>query len=232
MSYQAPFVDAATSVDPVNRENTFISYYSYGSILGLALDLSLRQKNLNLDDYMKLVWQNYGKNEVPYTIDNLLKTLNAYAGNSFGAAFFNSYIYKSGKPDYNALFESVGVVLKQHPNVPYFGAYAALNGDGNGEIKENPKIGSPAYKAGLDKGDVITSINGTTFPDGEQFGEFIEQFKVGDSLKITFERFGRIQTTTVVLGASPHYSISLIEKEGEKPSKKVLKKRREWLKTE
>src|SRR5690606_3133929 len=26
MSYQAPFVDAATSVDPVNRENTFISY--------------------------------------------------------------------------------------------------------------------------------------------------------------------------------------------------------------
>ncbi len=39
MSYQAPFVDAATSVDPVNRENIFISYYSYGSMLGLALDL-------------------------------------------------------------------------------------------------------------------------------------------------------------------------------------------------
>ena len=54
MSFQAPFVDAATSVDPVNRENTFISYYSYGSVLGLALDLSLRQNNLNLDDYMKL----------------------------------------------------------------------------------------------------------------------------------------------------------------------------------
>ncbi len=61
MSYQAPFVDASTSVDPVNRENTFISYYSYGSVLGLALDLSLRQQGLNLDDYMKLVWQTYGK---------------------------------------------------------------------------------------------------------------------------------------------------------------------------
>ena len=44
MSYQAPFVDAATSVDPVNRDNTFISYYSYGSVLGLALDLPLRQE--------------------------------------------------------------------------------------------------------------------------------------------------------------------------------------------
>ena len=29
MSNQAPFVDAATSVDPVNLENMFISYYSY-----------------------------------------------------------------------------------------------------------------------------------------------------------------------------------------------------------
>jgi predicted metalloprotease with PDZ domain len=36
MSYQAPFVDAAQSVDPVNRENTFTSYYTYGNVLGLA----------------------------------------------------------------------------------------------------------------------------------------------------------------------------------------------------
>ena len=42
MSYQAPFVDAATSVDPVNTENTFISYYSYGSVLGLAAGPVLR----------------------------------------------------------------------------------------------------------------------------------------------------------------------------------------------
>tara|TARA_R110001632_G_scaffold172247_4_gene291507 strand:+ start:1394 stop:2650 length:1257 start_codon:yes stop_codon:yes gene_type:complete len=55
MSYQAPFVDAARSVDPVNRGNTFISYYSYGSVLGLALDLSLREQGLNLDDYFKKV---------------------------------------------------------------------------------------------------------------------------------------------------------------------------------
>src|SRR5690606_24228781 len=75
MSYQAPFVDAATSVDPVNRENTFISYYSYGSVLGLALDLSLRKNGLNLDGYMKLVWQTYGKKEVPYTLQDLRQTL-------------------------------------------------------------------------------------------------------------------------------------------------------------
>lgn len=232
MSYQGPFVDAATSVDPVNRENTFISYYSYGSVLGLALDLSLRQKNLNLDDYMKLVWLNYGRNEIPYTIKNLNETLNQYAGKAFGDAFFDAYIHHSKMPDYKPLFATVGVALKQHSETPYFGAYVTLNGDGNEEITANTKIGSPAYKARLDKGDIITLINGATFPDGKQFGEFIKEFKVGDTLKITFERYGNKKTTSVVLEASPLYSISLLEKEGNKPSRKILKKRREWLKTE
>ena len=89
MSYQAPFVDAATSVDPVNRENTFISYYYYGSVLGLALDLSLRENGLNLDDFMKLVWNTYGKNEIPYTLENLKEILNRYAGQEFGTQFFD-----------------------------------------------------------------------------------------------------------------------------------------------
>jgi len=230
MSYQAPFVDAATSVDPVNRNNTFISYYSYGSVLGLALDLSLRQKNLNLDDYMKLVWHTYGKKEIPYSIANLQETLNSYAGNGFGNNFFNKYVHKSGIPDYKMLFESVGVVLKQNTEEPYFGANVSLDGDGNGELKGNSKMGSPAYKAGLGSGDVIVSINGNPFPSEKQFAEFIKEHTVGDELKIEFLRFGIKKSTIVKLEADPSYSIFLLEKEGVKPSKKVLEKRKEWLK--
>ena len=232
MSYQAPFVDAATSVDPVNRVNTFISYYSYGSVLGLALDLSLRQKNLNLDDYMKQVWQTYGKKQIPYTIANLEETLNSYAGNGFGDDFFNKFIHESGMPDYTSLFESVGVVLKQNTEEPYFGVDVSLDGDGNGELKGNSKIDSPAYKAGLDSGDVIVSINGNPFPDGKQFTEFIKEQAVGDELKIEFTRFGTQKSTTVKLEADPVYSIFLLEKEGSKPSKKILAKRKEWLRIE
>lgn len=231
MSYQAPFVDAATSVDPVNRENTFISYYSYGSVLGLALDLSLRENGLNLDNFMKQVWQTYGKNETPYTLKDIHKTLNSYAGKAFGDTFFNSYIYKSGMPDYKSLLESVGVVLQQNSENPYIGVTAELDGDGNGVILTNPTIGSPAYQAGLDKGDVITSINGNDFPTGQQFNAFIEQFKVGDTLEIDFERYGKTKSTSVALKSNPEYSIQLMETVGDKPSKKQSKNRREWLKT-
>ena len=166
MSYQAPFVDAATSVDPVNRENTFISYYSYGSVLGLALDLSLRQNGLNLDEYMQLVWKGYGINESPYSLEDLHSALNRYAGKTFGDAFFDNYIYQSGMPDYQTPLASVGVTLNRDPESPYFGSTTELDGDGHGEITQNTPIGSPAYKAGLDRGDAIVSVNETPFPIG------------------------------------------------------------------
>ena len=232
MSYQAPFVDAATSVDPVNRENTFISYYSYGSVLGLALDLSLREKGLNLDDYMKLVWNTFGKKEIPYTIENLKESLNAYAGKEFGNQFFDKYIYKSQMPDYKSLFATVGVKLIQDDTTPYFGAAIATNGDLFGEIQRNTAIGSPAYIAGLDKGDVITAINNQPFPNGVSFEDFLKKFQIGDELKIDFLRFGTIKSTKVKLTSNPIYRTELVEKNGEKPAKKLLNNRKAWLKIE
>ena len=44
MSQLAPFVDAAVSIDRTTWGNTFISYYTWGAAIGLALDLSLREK--------------------------------------------------------------------------------------------------------------------------------------------------------------------------------------------
>jgi len=231
MSFQAPFVDAATSVDPVNRENTFISYYSYGSVLGLALDLSLREKKLNLDDYMKLVWETYGKNEISYTVEDLHKTLNTYAGKSFGDTFFNNFIYKSGMPDYKTLLASVGVILEQKSEHPYFGANVKIN-DSVGTIQRNLKMGTPAYKAGLDKGDVITAINDIPLVKDQSFNDYIKSFAVGDTLSIKFKRFGVEKSAKVILEANPAYKIFLSEKKGITPSDKILTKRKQWLKVE
>ncbi|WP_420320629.1 M61 family metallopeptidase [Flagellimonas sp.] len=233
MSYQAPFVDAATSVDPVNRENTFISYYSYGSVLGLALDLSLRREGLNLDDYMKLVWQRHGKKEIPYTLENLHTLLNEYVGKPFGDNFFNSFIYQSGRPDYESLFESVGVHLKQKKEDPYFGANVAIKEDGTeGSIQSNPKIGSPAYKAGLAKGDAILNINNISFANGQKFMDYLKQFAQGQPLEVNFSRFGNTKTATLILEPSPNYTIHLMEDKSEEPSSDMLNARNKWLKTE
>ncbi|WP_036380412.1 M61 family metallopeptidase [Muricauda sp. MAR_2010_75] len=232
MSYQAPFVDAATSVDPVNRENTFISYYSYGSVLGLALDLSLRQNGLNLDDFMKMAYEKFGETEHPYAVEGLHQTLNQYAGEKFGDTFFNSYIYKSEMPDYGPLFESVGVVLSQSNEIPYFGPYVEINTGGTATILGNPTMESPAYVAGLDKGDVITTINGLSFSKQQEFDEYLKQFEVGDNLKIDFTRYEKPMTTTLTLGLNPDYSMHLMEDVEQTPAAQMLEQRKAWLKSE
>lgn len=224
MSYQAPFVDAARSVDPVNRENTFISYYSYGSVLGLALDLSLRNLDghKNLDGFMKLVWQTYGKTEVAYTIRDLEALLSEYAGAEFSHHFFSNYIFASNMPDYSTLFASVGIAFEQ-PNIDKVSIGVKLND--KFWVTSNPFQGSAAYKAGLENRDEILAINDIQVSSATNQALFLSQFKPGQTVNIVFKRFGNQKETQLTFDADVSYATRLVEK----VSKKVADKKRAWL---
>lgn len=224
MSYQAPFVDAATSVDPVNRGNTFVSYYSYGSMLGLALDLSLREKGLNLDDYFKMVWQQMGKNEVSYKIEDLERLLGEYAGDAFAKAYFSSYIYNSNMPNYDKLLQSVGLSLQRDTAKAYTGTSLKAS-EGGLTITQTLNQNTPAYNAGLEKDDLITAINGTLITTIEDYDNFLAAKKPGEKIDIQYERFGTTKTTSISLTSDPTYMISI----NPKASKKAEKVRKNWL---
>ncbi len=182
---------------------------------------------------MKHVWKKYGVTEIPYTIQNLHDALNEYAGDTFGDNFFKNYIYKSGMPDYKSLMASVGVVLEQPKASPYFGAYVSMSADKSGYmILRNTKMDSPAYKAGLDNGDVILSINDIPFGQDQSFDDYLGQFNLGEPLQVKFKRYGTEKSTEMVLTPSPDYAFSLMEDKDEKPSEKMLEQRKEWLKVE
>ncbi|WP_405574994.1 M61 family metallopeptidase [Winogradskyella sp. Asnod2-B02-A] len=218
MSYQAPFVDAARSVDDINRDNTFISYYSYGSMLGLALDLSLRAENLNLDDYMTLVWNTYGKTETYYTIADLQQALNDYAGAEFGDQFFNNNIYKSGMPDFETLFKTVGVQLQQNTAQPAFGL--RLN---NQVITSNTLVGSGAYTAGLEKGDKLLEIDGVALNETSDLNKILGTVKPNQTVVVVYERFGKQRIVKLTLDADTSYAISSLDElsEGEKANREA-----------
>ena len=212
MSYQAPFVDAATSVDEVNRENTFISYYSYGNILGLALDLLLRELDAdkNLDDFMKLVWVRHGKKEIPYTLRDLKAILAEYSTQEFAESYFSNYIHGSKLPDFNSLLAAFGIEISvANPQRPRLGAQIAQE-DQNWRIATNPMQGSGLFKAGFSKGDLILSINGQSTAKDLTLDAFAEKFKPGETLDVEYSRFDKTGKKQVTLGSDPSFRTELM----------------------
>ncbi|WP_421773687.1 M61 family metallopeptidase [Gracilimonas sp.] len=228
MSYQAPFVDAATSVDPQNKTNTFISYYTYGSVLGLGLDLSLRKMdgNKNLDDFMKLMWQKFGKTEVPYTNRDVQATLAEYAGEDFVQKFFDKYIFDSQLPNYESLLADFGITLiKANPGKAVLGTDIEIE-DGVGKLESNALIGSPIYKAGIESEDGITSIAGTSLSEVESVDDILSGYKPGDEVEVVFTRWGEEKSVTVTLTEDS----SLKSELNQKANRTAKKHRNEWLK--
>jgi serine protease Do len=62
--------------------------------------------------------------------------------------------------------------------------------------------GSPAEKAGIKKGDVITKVNETKIESPESLFETIHSLKAGDKVKVSFMRDGKEQTVTATLDKS------------------------------
>ncbi|WP_420385031.1 M61 family metallopeptidase [Roseivirga sp.] len=212
MSYRAPFVDAASSIDPDNNANIFISYYTYGSVLGLALDMSLRSMDngKNLDDYMKHVWETHGKPEIPYSVRDLQARLAEYAGEKFATDFFNRFIFNSEMPDYVGLFKQMGVNFENpSPNNPTLNAFVRVN-DGVGQLAQNAIVGTPLYNAGIEKEDHILSIAGTSLSEfkGRNVDDLIADKKPGDVIEVEIERWGNKMTKQVTIAASQNMRTS------------------------
>jgi predicted metalloprotease with PDZ domain len=173
MSEQAPFADAAVANDPDDRPRTFISYYSYGAALALALDLSLRDRTAgarSLDDFMRRLWLDFGKPAGvpigyvarPYTVDDLRAALAAVSGDpEFAGDFFRRFIEGRESADYAGLLLRAGLVLRPaSPERGWIGRVPMLAADGGLKVGEVVPFNTPLYSAGVDSGDVIVSIDG------------------------------------------------------------------------
>jgi serine protease Do len=76
--------------------------------------------------------------------------------------------------------------------------------EARGAIVDSPQDGSPAAKAGIEAGDVITAVNGTTIKDSRDLARTIATLAPGASVKIDVFRKGDSKTLTVALGELPN----------------------------
>jgi serine protease Do len=73
-----------------------------------------------------------------------------------------------------------------------------------GAMVDNPQDGSPAAKAGVEAGDVITAVNGTDIKDARDLARDISMMAPGTSVKLDLLHKGSSKTVTVALGEMPN----------------------------
>jgi predicted metalloprotease with PDZ domain len=208
MSQMAPFTDAARSVDKTNFSTTFISYYTYGAAVALALDLSLRDRSngtISLDDYMRAMWRVHGKPggpqpglvARPYTLKDARDRLAEVAGDrAFADAFFDKYVEGREVADYARLLQRAGFLFrKRNAGRAWVGD---VNVDANGAITNLVDWGSPIFDAGLDQGDVILEVDGKALGAGVTLAGVLQSHKPGETLTVGFRRRGGATGTAVI----------------------------------
>jgi predicted metalloprotease with PDZ domain len=231
MSRRAPFVDAAVSVDPTNQSNIFVSYYRYGTVVALGLDLTIRSRfpGKTLDDFMRAAWRTYGKSETPYELADLEGLVAEITGDAeFAEEFFARYIYDSELPDYESLLELAGLELRlENDGKPSLGLRTRDDGDGL-EVSSVVR-GGPAYSAGLDRGDVLLELGGKPIGNARDLANVVASFEPGAQSEIVFTKRHERRRAALVLEQDPTLEVVTFESNGRQVTPEIEAFREAWL---
>jgi predicted metalloprotease with PDZ domain len=239
MSMQAPFVDAASAIDPHNRGNTFLSYYTWGSGIGLGLDLTLRARfrDVTLDDYMRAMWREFGREQTaalaparPYTLADLRRVLGEVTHDpAFANDFFDRYIEGHEVVDYGALLARAGFLLrKQSPGRPWLGVQLGV-AEGGVLVDDWPLSHGSIYQAGLSADDVILSMDGRPTPDVETVRAILAAHAAGDVVQVEWMQRGQRRSGSMTLVENPALEVVAYEVAGMPVTAEMRAFREAWL---
>lgn len=237
MSRLAPFFDGGSYLDPTNRQNTFLSYYTWGSAIGLALDLTLRADHgTTLDEYMRAMWRDYGRQQTPlftparpYTMRDLRVTLGRVARDTaFANDFFRRYVEGRDVPDFARLLARAGFLLAADSLVrPYLGA--SLADDSNAVFVNWSVANGSFYRAGIVNGDLVHAIDGVASPSMSALDTIIARRKVGDVVQVDVTQRGQRKVLSMPLLGRPRLRLITYESAGRSLTEDAQAFRRSWL---
>ncbi len=90
-----------------------------------------------------------------------------------------------------------------------------------GAIVDEPQAGSPAAKAGIEAGDVITAIDGTQVKDSRALARKIGMLAPDSSIKLDILRNGGTKTVSLTLGNMPSEQQAKADNKSAKPASNV-----------
>ena len=187
--------------DFYNRPDRSIWYYNKGQILGVVLDLEIRDATDNrksLDDVFRLMNEKYARQGKFYDDSTGVRSaVEEVAGTSF-QSFFEKYVSGTDAIAYDGFFGAGGLVLKiEKQDSADYGFWPSLTL--NGMVVAAIESGSAAEAAGVKEGDVLVELNGEPFP--RRFTTWLGGQSPGQNVNLRARREGEEKVFTFALGA-------------------------------
>lgn len=191
-----------------NSPNAIVSYYQKGSIVALALDLTIRQQTANeksLDDVMRALWEEFGKTGRGVPEGELEKIASRVSGLDLGD-FFARAVYGTGDLDLVPLFDAMAVDLQwrvpgqtrsEDPAPATLGAKVGADANGDARLLQ-VFDGGAAQAAGLSAGDVVIALDGLRVT-GATLERRIRSYAVGSRVTFTVFRRDELMSSDVTL---------------------------------
>lgn len=172
-----------------NSANTTMTYYSRGAVLAAMLDAMIIDKfkaKKCLDHFLRMLYDDfYLKKKRGFTEAEFQDALEAFMERDMDD-FFARYVYGTEVPDFNSVFEQVGVrVIYTGRPVASFGT--TLGQEGGKVIVKSVRSGSAAEDAGISVGDEIIGCNGMRV-DQHTFENFLNSLRVGEYIRLLVSR--------------------------------------------
>jgi predicted metalloprotease with PDZ domain len=166
-----------------------VSYYTKGQVLGVLLDILIRDRTDNqksLDDVMRQMNEDFGVPGKPYrdSVDVQL-TAEKVAGGSF-EDFFRHYVAGASPLPYQAIFALAGLELRQTTRQRPALGFAADGAPKGPLLVSSVDPNSAAAEVGLQTGDLILKWNGGEPP--RRVNDWLRQHKSGELLHLTIRR--------------------------------------------
>jgi predicted metalloprotease with PDZ domain len=201
-----------------NTPNAVVSYYAKGSLVALALDLTVRGHHTSLDAVMRALWKRYGQAGIGVPEDGFVGLVSELAGHDLGD-FFVRYVDGTDDPPLADLLAGVGVKFNLRPaddaSDKGGGPSKSIGTDDAPRVSLGAKIatgteaklqhvysGGAAERAGLAAGDILVAVEGLR-ASPETMAKMLTQRRPGDTIAVHAFRRDELLTTVVRLDEAP-----------------------------
>lgn len=208
-----------------------ISYYNKGEVLGVLLDLALREASggrRSLRDLFQHMNQQYAREGRPFQDTAAVRQAAETITGADFRWFFDAYISGLEELPYDRLFATVGLRLdRKRVSVPAPGFTSVKNFD-QPPIVVHVEEGSEAERNGLAAGDSIVAVNGKTLT--EDLDERLASIRVGEVVKLRAVGRKGSRDIKVRLGGRDQDEFSFADLERVTPAQRA--RREAWLRGE